>query len=594
MILQTRENVFVGADTAMSVIVENKFVRQNNDGKKLFEVGKDIVYCSGDMGYVPAIIENLKIEHGHVDVEDISRYLKKIELRKCPILDSPSIGVIICRVINGVSYVYILDAINNFDIITHTLNQSGIQIWAAGIYNKKCVKIATNEVKKLHGEAVNTYINTYKKMACQEIGGNLNVYYINSNGYEKIVDNYDLQDGYTPSCYGVFADTIVGHMIAGNNMFIGNKNGNVLISGDGIDITNGSLYVSNDDYSIELDPNHRLKNLGDYMHGITDMRNDFLFCIRDKNVPIDEENNDIIMGIDTNGNGYFNGRIQASGGKIANFDISEDKLSTNNVEFGDSNGIYFGENGLSIGNNFKVDRDGIGYFNGRIWANSGKIGNFNISNDKICTDNVEFNDLTGSYFGKDGLRIGNNFKVESNGNIDIKGNISTNGSLKMLFENPMLGSTQKEYVNVLIPETVGNNTEGFNQSLKIPVETTFEKDVLIKGYFIGNGGGYIVTSDRNLKHDIQELDKNKSSQFIYSLKPSKFKYNNGTSNRFHHGLIAQELKESIGEEDNAVYVEQKDGTKGIRYEELIADLIATIQTQNERISYLESKILSRL
>lgn len=192
LILQTRENVFVGADTAMSVIVENKFVRQNNDGKKLFEVGKDIVYCSGDMGYVPAIIENLKIEHGQVDVEDISRYLKKIELRKCPILDSPSIGVIICRVINGVSYVYILNAINNFDIITHTLNQSGIQIWAAGIYNKKCVKIATNEVKKLHGESINTYINTYKKMACQEIGGNLNVYYINSNGYEKIVDNYDL------------------------------------------------------------------------------------------------------------------------------------------------------------------------------------------------------------------------------------------------------------------------------------------------------------------------------------------------------------------------------------------------------------------
>lgn len=55
-------------------------------------------------------------------------------------------------------------------------------------------------------------------------------------------------------------------------------------------------------------------------------------------------------------------------------------------------------------------------------------------------------------------------------------------------------------------------------------------------------------------------------------------------------MIADEVKESLGEEDNAVYVEQKDGTKGLRYEELIADLIATVQVQNERIEYLEEKV----
>lgn len=320
--------------------------------------------------------------------------------------------------------------------------------------------------------------------------------------------------------YGIYADNLVGKVIAGNTLGIENENGNVIVTGDGIDITNGSIALSNGEYSIELDPNH---NLGSTL-------DDYLFCIRNN-----AEQDKVVMGVDTSGNGCFKGRIEAAKGRIANFNISENK---------------------------------------------------------ICTGDVEFDNPTGIYFGENGLRIGDGFKVGNDGNTDIKGNISTNGSLKMLFENPMFGSTQKDYVDVLIPEITGNNTEGFNQGLKIPVETIFEKDVLIKGYFIGNGGGYIVTSDRNLKHAIQELDKAKSSKFIYSLKPSKFKYNNGTSNRFHHGLIAQDVKESLGEEDNAVYIEQKDGTKGLRYEELIADLIATLQTQNERITYLEYKINS--
>lgn len=81
-----------------------------------------------------------------------------------------------------------------------------------------------------------------------------------------------------------------------------------------------------------------------------------------------------------------------------------------------------------------------------------------------------------------------------------------------------------------------------------------------------------------------------TKHIIYSLKPSKFKYNNGISGRFYHGFIAQEVKESLGEEDIAVYVEQKDGTKGLRYEEFIADLVATVQMQNERLLEQDKRI----
>lgn len=115
----------------------------------------------------------------------------------------------------------------------------------------------------------------------------------------------------------------------------------------------------------------------------------------------------------------------------------------------------------------------------------------------------------------------------------------------------------------------------------------------------------VTKSDWNTKHDISLLNKEDAAAFIYSLKPSRFKYRDGTSGRYHHGLIAQELKAAMTD-DWGVYVDgayrtgseqdETDGVdggnerKGIRYEELIADLIATAQYQQEQINTLKGAI----
>lgn len=101
-----------------------------------------------------------------------------------------------------------------------------------------------------------------------------------------------------------------------------------------------------------------------------------------------------------------------------------------------------------------------------------------------------------------------------------------------------------------------------------------------------------ITSDKNLKNSIKELDLEESSDFIKSLNPVRYKLNNGTSDRFHHGLIAQEVKEAMGDDDWGVYIEDKQGIKGLRYEELIADLIATVKFQDKRISELERRFVN--
>lgn len=121
-------------------------------------------------------------------------------------------------------------------------------------------------------------------------------------------------------------------------------------------------------------------------------------------------------------------------------------------------------------------------------------------------------------------------------------------------------------------------------------------------------GNISSDSDRNIKKDIKALDIENSAQFIYSLIPSEFRFKNGTSNRLHHGLIAQEVRESMkgdwgvfidkavdDKNYNAIAVDDLTGEQtqlltaryGLRYDELIADLIATVQSLNNRLKALE-------
>lgn len=108
-------------------------------------------------------------------------------------------------------------------------------------------------------------------------------------------------------------------------------------------------------------------------------------------------------------------------------------------------------------------------------------------------------------------------------------------------------------------------------------------------------GGVVVGSDLNIKNTISYLNISDSADFVYSLKPSQFKYNAGTSNRFHHGFIAQDVKQSMGNDDWGVYVQsqQTEGGAsflGLRYDEFIADIVGTLQYQKQQIEELQQAV----
>lgn len=107
----------------------------------------------------------------------------------------------------------------------------------------------------------------------------------------------------------------------------------------------------------------------------------------------------------------------------------------------------------------------------------------------------------------------------------------------------------------------------------------------------------INTSDRNEKHDIR-YDMERFEVFFDGLMPAVFKFNNGTSNRDHVGLVAQDVEDNLTACDltgtdfaGFVKFEKKDGSYGygLRYGEFIGLLIDQVQKLKARVASLEGK-----
>lgn len=100
-----------------------------------------------------------------------------------------------------------------------------------------------------------------------------------------------------------------------------------------------------------------------------------------------------------------------------------------------------------------------------------------------------------------------------------------------------------------------------------------------------------VTSDRNAKHSIEELP-DAYEAFVDALAPVRFKYNEGTSDRYHVGFIAQDVKAALdvaglSTQDFAGYVDiDRSGELGLQYTEFIAVLLKKIKRLEERVAAL--------
>ena len=112
-----------------------------------------------------------------------------------------------------------------------------------------------------------------------------------------------------------------------------------------------------------------------------------------------------------------------------------------------------------------------------------------------------------------------------------------------------------------------------------------------------DSGGISITSDERQKNSIESLDT-RYSTFFDELTPRRFKYNDGTSDRYHTGYITQEVQEAlkvsgIDEREFAGIVTYGIGTdeeySALRYNEFIPLLTNETQKLKTRVSELEKK-----
>lgn len=122
------------------------------------------------------------------------------------------------------------------------------------------------------------------------------------------------------------------------------------------------------------------------------------------------------------------GAISIKGGQ-AEFLVDRDgNVTANSVSITGGN--------LNINDNFEVTNDGIltargADIQGIIQANEGNIGGFTIGENAVYHTIPSFNDTssTGVYLGTDGIKLGENFQVDSKGNITAKAGVIGGASI---------------------------------------------------------------------------------------------------------------------------------------------------------------------
>ena len=116
-------------------------------------------------------------------------------------------------------------------------------------------------------------------------------------------------------------------------------------------------------------------------------------------------------------------------------------------------------------------------------------------------------------------------------------------------------------------------------------------------------GTVIYSSDKNVKNSI-DYDLSRYRQFLLDLKPCRFKYNEGQSGRYHIGMIAQDVEQSLY--DNGIDSTEFSGwckaplrdeehnivgyTYGLRYDAIIPLNTMMIQELVKRIDAIETKL----
>lgn len=455
LIIQQKNRLFIGADSAISVKHINKYIRCSNNGKKLFKIKNEIVFASGNIEVVNKAIDFYKEESNLLLFQNKLRQLCKNSKS-----DSYNVEILISGIKDNNSYVYQLSQYNNFSPIVHHVDNDNINVLCGGI----CTNELNNNVSKKINSGIelhDIFKSSYKDISNENIGGNLTVYEINSNGISLFM-NEEIDEYINPIIINkiseyhlVCADKLVGNMMISKSLVIANDSGTYTITDDGMLAKNGS-------YEVKINPNEP-----DEIFAISIDGNKLLYIDADsKKLKFEGD----IESISGHIGGYTIGsKDLTSGGVGMSSDTASNAVAfwagnsnrnsaafrvTNTGNLTCSNANITGGT-IRIGDRFSVDANG-NLVNFQLTAESNRITNeidraqkveaqlrmdvnenaaqilLRVQKDQLISEINTGIDGTGAYihFKTGSLVIDStNFKLDRNGNAEFKGSIKSGSTI---------------------------------------------------------------------------------------------------------------------------------------------------------------------
>lgn len=273
------------------------------------------------------------------------------------------------------------------------------------------------------------------------------------------------------------------------------------------------------------------------------------------------------------------GKIIAASGSIGCLTINEDgSLSTDYFSISKDGKLVATQ--ADISGNIRVD---AAYITGQLVAS------------QIDTTNLVVQELLAE-------------KVQYNSSNTIENSVYTGGRgvhLKYIQRSSSLTQEYQTLVDGLqIVQRYLYNSSTLGEGVIMPGYDSFGVECTKgTGHLYGtwvNNSGSAISSDVNKKNSIEELSQ-KYSLLFDRLRPVRFKYNDGTSGRYHSGFIAQEVRDAVKEvelndDEFAAYIEINEWDKEaeapkrsayLRYSEFIALCVHEIQKLKQELKEIK-------
>lgn len=358
-------------------------------------------------------------------------------------------------------------------------------------------------------------------------------------------------------------------------------------------IGGGYLYIKNasDKRSVTIDPQQTYSSGGD------------IFKITDKY-------GNITIGADSNGNAIFNGKVTASSGNIGGWDIGTGENLGWLINYGTTSA--YGDCGI-----YWENTDYYAILNQSNWemgTNDACLFRLNVNNPNYIGHGSDDSNDNRLYCNLGYINMTSKGYIDINSSNSINFNSSNSinfNNLTKFYKGIRIQASLSDYVELGVTALDSSATNAYftsNSSAAIGYRLQVGAGIssFYTGYTFYVGGssyvtgssytnsGTMVTSDKNKKNSIS-TPSDCYVRLFDAINLKRFKYNDGASDRYHLGVIAQELEEDmrsvgISSQDFGGLVIDEQGNYFVRYDEINMLTALKVKQLEERIKVLEDKL----